>query len=141
MDFSANAFRALKGAKQLFRPDRGDEIIVFAVPIIPLLDRGDDFTAVAPPDLMEEAVNSCLTAMEHVHQECKDIMGHYTCEVSQPAGDAREVILMRLERKGEGKIDYAVCGQRGRSRVKDLLLGNVALHLSHYAPTSVVIVK
>ena len=141
MDFSPNAWRALKGVKQLMRPERGDQLTIFAVPVLSFVDLADDSTAYHGVDVVREAVDQCVEAMKAVHEECRDLMGCYTCEVSEPAGDPREIVLMRLERKGEGRIDYAVCGQRGKSRILNILLGSVASHLANYAPTSVVIVK
>jgi nucleotide-binding universal stress UspA family protein len=141
MDFSVNAWRALKGAKQLLRKDRGDHLVIFSVPFIPFSDLGNDLSFSPPPDLVEEATERAVKAMEEVHEECRDLMGYYTCEVSEPASDPREIILMRVERTGEGRVDYVVCGQRGTSRLLNILLGSVAIHLAHYSPTSVVIIK
>jgi nucleotide-binding universal stress UspA family protein len=141
MDFSANAWRALKGAKQLLRRDRGDFLVIFSVPVLPFIDVGDDTTLFHGVDIIQEAVDAAVKGMEAVHDECRDLMGAYACEVSEPASDPRELLLMRLERQGEGRIDYAVCGQRGRSRLLNIVLGSVAIHLAHYSPTSVVIVK
>lgn len=141
MDFSLNAWRALRAAKQLMSVERKDSLIVFAVPPVPYLDLGDDSRFWAPPELIREAVDKAVQQMEAVHEECRDLMGYYSCEVSEP-GDARELVLMRLERKGAAeRIDYAVCGQRGKSRLLNIILGSVAVHLVHYAPTSVVVVK
>ena len=141
MDFSVNAWRALRGAKQLMNRERSDALVVFSVPVVPLIDVGDDTTFYHGTEVVREAIDACVRQMEAVHEECRDLMGHYSCEVSEPASDPRELILMRLERKGEERIDYAVCGQRGRSRLLNIILGSVAIHLAHYAPTSVVIVK
>ena len=141
MDFSVNAFRALKGAKQLMRRDRGDSLVVFSVPVVPFLDPLNDAHPFYPPEVIQEAVDRAVKSMEAVHDECRDLMGYYSCEVSEPASDPREIVLMRCERTGEGRVDYAVCGQRGRSRLLNILLGSVAIHLAHYSPTSVVIIK
>ena len=141
MDFSYNAWRALRAAKQLMRLDRKDTLVVFAVPPVPFLNVGDDSRLWYPPELIAEAVDKCVKQMESVHEECRELMGYYSCEVSEP-GDARELVLMRLEKKGAAeRIDYAVCGQRGKSRLLNIILGSVAVHLVHYAPTSVVVVK
>ena len=141
MDFSYNAWRALAAAKQLMRLERKDTLVVFAVPPVPFLDVGDDSRFYCPPELIKEAMDRAVQQMEAVHQQCRGLEGNYSCEVSEP-GDARELVLMRLERKGEAeRIDYAVCGQRGKSRLLNIILGSVAVHLVHYAPTSVVVVK
>ena len=141
MDFSYNAWRALRAVKQLMRLERKDTLIVFSVPPVPFLDVGDDTRFFYPPELLKEAMDNAVKAMERVHDECRDLVGFYSCEVSEP-GDARELVLMRLERKGAAdRIDYAVCGQRGKSRLLNIVLGSVAVHLVHYAPTSVVVVK
>ena len=141
MDFSYNAWRALRAAKQLMNFDRKDTLIVFAVPPVPYIDIGDDTRFFYPPELIREAIDRSIQQMEGVHEELKDILGYYSCEVSEP-GDARELVLMRLEKKEAAeRIDYAVCGQRGKSRLLNIILGSVAVHLVHYAPTSVVVVK
>ena len=141
MDFSINAWRALRAVKQLINIDRNDTVIIFSVPPVPYLDIGDDSRFYHPPELIKEAMERTVRQMEAVHEECVDIAGHYSCEVSEP-GDARELVLMRLEKKEAAeRIDYAVCGQRGKSRLLNIILGSVAVHLVHYAPTSVVVVK
>ena len=141
MDFSFNAWRALKAAKQLMSLERKDTLVVFAVPPVPYLDIGDDSRFWCPPELIKEAMDRAVEQMQAVHEECRDLVGYYSCEVSEP-GDARELVLMRLEKKGAAeRIDYAVCGQRGKSRLLNIILGSVAVHLVHYAPTSVVVVK
>ena len=141
MDFSFNAWRALRAAKQLMNVERKDTLIVFSVPPVPYLDIGDDSRFYYPPELIKEAIDRAVKQMEVVHEECRDILGHYSCEVSEP-GDARELVLMRLEKKDAAdRIDYAIVGQRGKSRLLNIILGSVAVHLVHYAPTSVVVVK
>jgi nucleotide-binding universal stress UspA family protein len=93
-------------------------------------------------DVVREVLDRCIAQMEAVHEACRDIMGAYSCEVTEPASDPREIVLMRLKRQGaEGRIDYAVCGQRGRSRLLNIIMGSVAIHLALYSPTSVVIIK
>lgn len=93
MDFSQNAWRALKTAKQLFNKARGDHIVVFTVPIVPLPTVFDDLPFL-PHDAAQEAKDLCDKRLDEVRIHLGDIAGQFSTEVSEPATDAREIVLV-----------------------------------------------
>jgi len=93
MDFSVNSWRALKAAKQLLNKSRGDHLVVFTVPIVALPSVFDDMPFL-PPDTVREAKDKAEKQLEAVRIYLSDISGQFSTEISEPATDAREIVLV-----------------------------------------------
>lgn len=104
-------------------------------------------SAAAYPDLYEEAIQSYTEQLQRLEQESIAFLRSLTqqaaalniaAEYSQSLGDPGKIICETAE---NWKADAILMGRRGRSGLREMLLGSVSSYVLHHAPCSVMIVQ
>ncbi len=134
VDFSDASLAGLQRAATLAKAESCELHVVHVIPA--LIYRGLSYTEPTDPDSQQReravAEEAMAEAVVNLGEECVPV----TVEVLE--GEPRMVIPSHAQKIG---ADLVVLGSRGRGRLRELLLGSVAAHISHVATCSVLIVK
>jgi nucleotide-binding universal stress UspA family protein len=104
-------------------------------------------SADAYPALYEEAIQAYTEQLQKFEQEGIAFLQSLTrqaaaldipAEYSQSLGDPGKTICERAE---SWKADVILMGRRGRSGLREMLLGSVSSYVLHHAPCSVMIIQ
>lgn len=95
---------------------------------------------VARPELGDDGNDALRAELRTVTKSaCKKLSARgVRCRDVVEDGDARVALIEIAEREGAGLI---VAGSRGRSQLKDVVLGSVATYLTHQSPIPVAVVR
>jgi len=134
IDFSDESNTALQRAAALAKTSGGELHVVHVIP--GLVYRGVAYVEPLSPDTQERERAAARKALS----EAVDGLGseYSPIGVEVLEGEPRAVILNHAEAIG---ADLIVVASKGHGRLREVLLGSVAAHISRAATCSVLIVK